>query len=149
MRDPRYKPLLMSCSCKELVKKLQAMYPGVVSDTKTIGQMYNAERRECLPNFCELAIPRVDCVHAAGMLRATIESLGIGYTDVTNEDMKGCVPTLILTLNVRPMICILRLSGAFYAESVCEAIRALLEHNAQARLDQDIEFSIDDTICGN
>lgn len=149
MCDPKYKLLLIGFSCEQVAKKLEELYPDVVSDTKTIGQRYNVERRECLSNFCEPVIPGVDCIHAAYMLRATIESLGMSYTDVINEDLEGCAPTPMLALDGRPVIYILRLCAALYAESECEDIQASLKHNAKGGIYQDIEFSIDATICGN
>ncbi|EUC43818.1 hypothetical protein COCMIDRAFT_6762 [Bipolaris oryzae ATCC 44560] len=147
--DAKYKPLLLGCSCEQVTRKLRDMCPDIVSDIKMIRQGYNIERRECLYNFCKPAIPGIDCVHAAGMLRVMIESLGVSYTEVINEDLEGCPPTLVRALDGRPIICILRLCAALYAESECEVIQALLQHNVKAGSNQDLEFSIGDTTCGD
>lgn len=52
-------------------------------------------------------------------------------------------------MDERLMVCIVRLYAVPYAEFECEDIWASLKRHARAGLNQDIEFSIDDTMCGN
>jgi hypothetical protein len=109
----------------------------------------SSDDRECLSNFCEPALPGISCANAARKLRAMMKSFGASYTDVINDNLEDCPPTPMRTSDGRPVICILKLCALIQVEFECAGVQALLRSSAKAKLNMDIEFSIDEAICGS
>ena len=132
------------CLCAETMGTRQGLQTtsNSTADTHT-----GSDDRLCLFNFCEPIIPGLDCTIMADILETIIRLFGDHYTSWISEILEDCLPSPAIAIDGLPVVCINKLC-TLQSGPDCGDLQVLLQSAVKAKLDRDIEFTIDGTICG-